>query len=163
MKRHHILLLMVAAAALATTAQAVMVEMPLAQVADRAALIVQGSVIGQTSRWTDDGRTIMTDVTLRVSDVLKGRAEQDGLLTFQVEGGEVGDMGIWVEHQPRFVSDQEVLLFLRPAQGSGLAVQNAEQGRYCIYQSRAFDYRGRVQDLSRLKADIRLMVDDGGR
>ncbi len=163
MRRRHLLPVLLGAAVLAVDAGAAMVEVPLEVVAGRASVIVQGKVTGQRSRWTEDGGTIVTDVTVRVSEALKGGAGAGDEVTFQVEGGEVGEVGIWVEHQPRFLPDQEVLLFLRPAEGGALAVQCAEQGRYTVFASRAYDYRGRLRELPRLKADVRLMVERDGR
>jgi hypothetical protein len=163
MKRRYSLPLVAAIALLATQVQAVMVEVPLEQTADKAVMIVQGTVVDQVSHWTSDGRTIVTDVTLRIADAIKGAAKAGGYVTFQVEGGEVGEIGIWVEHQPRFTVDQDVLVFLRPGDGGTLAVQHAELGRYTLFGDKAYDYRGRVQEVTRLKADIRMMVDRPGR
>ncbi len=163
MKRQQVLTLMAVLTLLAGGVQAAMVEVPLELTADKASMIVQGTVLSQTSRWTADGRTIVTDVTIRVAEALKGAAKANDHLTFQIEGGEVGPSGIWVEHQPRFSNDQNVLLFLRPGNDGTLAVQHAEQGRFTIYQDQVLDYKGRTRDLTHLKTDIHRTVDSQGR
>jgi hypothetical protein len=144
-------------------APAAMVEMPLEQTVARSDLIVQGTIVEQHSHWTEDRRTIVTDVTLRVGDALLGSAKVGETITFRIEGGEVGEIGIRVEHQPLFRKDLEVLLLLRRAPDGILAVQSAEQGRFLIFSEQAYDWRGRLEPLARLKADLRVMIDEQGR
>ncbi|MFO7651941.1 MAG: matrixin family metalloprotease [bacterium] len=99
---------------LAGSASALLVEMSPAEVSREASLIVSGTVTAVNSRWSDDRSTIYTDVTFTVDAQAKGPTEQS--VTVRVPGGEVDDIGLAVEDQPRFSVGDRATLHLRPAE-----------------------------------------------
>lgn len=80
-------------------------------VVDRAESIYSGTCTGLSSYYSEDGRTIYTDVTLRVSASIKGREEQQ--VTFTTPGGKVGDTFLTVIPFPSFELGEEAVVFLR--------------------------------------------------
>lgn len=129
---------------LPAVACALMVEVPLPQIAARAADIVGADVVARQSRWTPDHFTIETEVTLRVTHTLKGGLSAGELVTVVVEGGEVGDRGIWVEHQPRFHDSERVIVCLRPGAGAR-TVQHVEQGKFTVVGDQVLNFKGELR------------------
>jgi len=140
-------------------AQAAMVEVPLKATAAQATEIVQGEVISQSSDWNPGYQTILTDVVVRVDESIKGSLSAGQTITIRIEGGEVGETGIWVEHQPRFLDTEKVLLFLTSEQDGVRAVQSLEQGKFTVFEETAYDYQGRRNSLPELKSTIRFMAE----
>jgi hypothetical protein len=155
-----ILLFLLLLAAVAPTSWAAMVAVPLQTTTAQATAIVQGKVISQASAWGRDHRTILTDVVVRVDESFKGSLAAGQTITIRVEGGEVGETGIWVEHQPRFRDSENVLLFLTSEQTGVRTVQSLEQGKYTVFDEIIYDYRGRRKSLPELKSTIRSMADE---
>jgi len=149
--RHATLLLLLL---LAASAQAAMIEVPLKTTTVQAVEIVQGEVVSQSSDWDFGYRTIYTDVVVRVDESLKGDLQTGQTVTLRVEGGEVGEIGIRVEHQPRFLDQEKVLLFLSDGPEGKRAVQSLEQGKFTLFDQQAYDYRGRRLELPALKTTI---------
>jgi hypothetical protein len=87
---------------LAGGAAAIMVELPLEQVAGSSSAIVRGEVVGRQSRWTPDHQKIVTDVRIQVSEVWTGEVTQATDVVVEVQGGEVPPLGMTMEDQPRF-------------------------------------------------------------
>jgi len=147
----------------ATVAQAAMLEVPLKTTTNKAAQIVRGEVISQKSDWDQGEQVIYTDVTVRVDESLKGSLQAGQTITIRVEGGVVGEMGLRVEHQPRFHDDEKVLLFLREAPEGGYQVQSVEQGKYTVFGEVVYDYQGRRLALPDMKQSIRYAIDQDQR
>lgn len=135
---------LVMALLLPAAASALMVEVPLPQLLARAADIVSADVVARQSRWTPDGSTIETEVTLRLTGSLKGDLRAGELVTVVVEGGEVGDRGIRVEHQPVFRDGESVVVCLRPGAGAR-AVQHLEQGKFTLVGDQIVNFRGELR------------------
>ncbi|MFH1843308.1 MAG: hypothetical protein ABIF77_08865 [bacterium] len=159
MSPRRILPLLLIVVVLAGGAKAAMIELPLEAVAIKAVDIVQGEVIAQTSDWAYGNRTIVTDVTIRVDEAFKGGLFSGDVVTVRVEGGEVDDVGIWVEHQPRFLDSERVVLFLTPDRLGIRTIQSLEQGKYTVFADQTYDYCGRRLPLQELKNRVRLQVD----
>jgi len=102
-------------------------------------IIIVGEVECVEPYWSDDGKSIYTVVDVLVNDIIAGTSHE---LSIQVEhlGGMVDDIGMGVSDEPAFREGEEVLLFLRAAQGKtrrkhAPAVYNvtgAAQGKYTI-------------------------------
>lgn len=75
--------------------------------------VVTGEVERTRSFYGSDGE-IYTEVTLKVTGVLKQQQETPSTITFTVPGGEVGDVGVLFTQTPQFVANEPVLLFLKP-------------------------------------------------
>ncbi|MDX1501590.1 MAG: hypothetical protein R3325_04440 [Thermoanaerobaculia bacterium] len=72
--------------------------------------IIQGRVIGQQSSWSHDGRIVVTEVTVKVRDVLAGQAPD--VVKVQVPGGRVGDYSMVATGFPTFKDREKVILFV---------------------------------------------------
>jgi hypothetical protein len=96
--------------------------------------IVIGTVGAQRVHWNDAHTMILTDVTVQVSQSLKGAT---GDLTLTQVGGEIDGMRYAVEGSPSFVSGEEVLVFAwRDASGRA-QVDGLAQGKFEIRRDAA--------------------------
>ena len=89
---------------------ALMIERNAAELAQDAKIIVQGEVKSVRSYKGING-VIYTRASVLVSDVIKGKNIKKNI-TVEYEGGEVGDIGVWVEDEPSLGKGEQVLLFL---------------------------------------------------
>jgi hypothetical protein len=150
--------------ALATPASALMREVPLHDLVGGSAAIVRAEVTGVESHWTADHTTIVSDVTLRVAESWAGGLAPGSRLALEVEGGEVGDIGIFVEHQPRFHAGERVVLFLRSDPSARLRVNALEQGKFSVVDDQVISFRQQVMPLRSLQAMVNsLWLQRGGR
>lgn len=147
-------LLTLALLLLAGPAAALMLEVPLDRLATESDAIVHARVTDLRSRWTDDHATIVTDVTFTVVEGWAGAYRAGDRLELTIEGGEVGNEGIRVEHQPRFRPEEEDLLFLKATTDARVRVLALEQGRFTLDEDVALDFRGRTLPLATLKATV---------
>src|SRR3989338_1719139 len=89
---------------------ALMIEKSAAELAQDAKVIVQGEVRSVKSYKGING-VIYTRASVLVSDVIKGKNIKKNI-TVEYEGGEVGDIGVWVEDEPMLEKGERALLFL---------------------------------------------------
>ena len=97
--------------------------------------IVIGTVEGTRSYWNDRHTKILTDVTVRVSDRLKGSGGPTVTLT-QL-GGELDGFRYQIEGSPEFQRGQEALLFLWRDSRGRAQVNGLAQGKFEIRRDRA--------------------------
>lgn len=88
--------------------------------------VVTGDVVDLASRWSDDGNWIETVVRVRVDPAANPGMPPE--LTLVQRGGEVGDVGLAVSHQPEWYPGEPVLLLLE-RQRDGYALAGAEHGK----------------------------------
>ncbi len=119
-------LLLVAAPALASLARPVTVE-ALARESDA---VVRGTVERRESHWTGDRLRIYTLVTVQVASAWRGSAPGRGVV--RVPGGEVGDVGQWVDAAPTFADGEEVVLFLSRHPSGDFEVRGMRQGKFRV-------------------------------
>lgn len=74
--------------------------------------IVVGEVLDVHSYWNDEGTFILSDVRVAVDEALKGRT--DGILTFTVPGGTVGETTVLIVGGPELVPGRRYVLFTAP-------------------------------------------------
>lgn len=86
-------------------------EATIKEMANGANLIVMGRIKSIESRWSIDGKVIITYVTVSINVVIKGDRELKNLVV-EVPGGTVGDVTATTMGEARFHQDEEVLLFL---------------------------------------------------
>ena len=89
---------------------ALMIERNAAELAQDAKIIVQGEVKSVRSYKGING-VIYTRASVVVNDVIKGKNIKKNI-TVEYEGGEVGDVGVFVEDEPTLEKGEQVLLFL---------------------------------------------------
>lgn len=119
-------LLLVSAPALAALARPVTVE-ALARESDA---VVRGRVERRESRWSGDRLRIHTLVTVQVSAVWRGSAP--GRVVVRTPGGEVGDVGQWVDAAPSFAGGEEVVVFLARHPSGDFEVHGLRQGKFRV-------------------------------
>lgn len=105
------------------------------ELVSRAQIIFQGEVVDRRSEWetTAQGRNIITHVTFRVANVLKGRAGTAVQLTFL--GGTVGDTTLAVSEMPRFLVGDRDVLFVSPELRAVSPLVGFAYGRYRIVRN----------------------------
>lgn len=97
--------------ALSTAAHAsVMLAMDFPALVHDADHIVVGTVESQVSRWDERGR-IVTDVTLRVEETMKGDRGTGETLVVTHAGGAIGEVGAHIEGEARFYVGERALVF----------------------------------------------------
>lgn len=131
MKRLALFALFAGSTALATTLVAADVTV-LTQSSDA---IVIGTVRTSAPRLTQDGRRIVTDTEIQVSEVLKGNPEKT--IVVMQPGGVVGDVGQRVEATAPFAAGEEVVVFLERRGLDRWAVTGMIQGKFTIQRDYA--------------------------
>ncbi len=119
-------LLLAPAPALPALARTLTVE-ALARASDA---VVRGRVERRESRWSTDGMRIHTLVTVQVSAVWRGSAP--GRVVVVTPGGEVGDVGQWVDAAPSFADGEEVVVFLARRPSGDFEVRGMRQGKFRV-------------------------------
>ena len=112
-----------------------MLKVELPELARSADLIVHGKVLRLQSRWSGDGRRILTDVEIQVTEALKGQAGPTVLVT--QPGGRVGDIGQKVSGLASFAAGEEVVVFLSRQGPQGYRVSGLAQGKYQVQRTEA--------------------------
>lgn len=110
-----------------------MLRVDLPELIQSAEVIIHGTVRRMESRWSGDGRKIVTDVEIEVAETLKGQAGGTVLVT--QPGGRVGDIGQKVGGQPSFTPGEEVVLFLERRRPQAFRVVGMAQGKYQVRRS----------------------------
>ena len=155
------ILLALAAAALAWAASpaaaSTFVAVTTEDLVRTSASIVEGEVLAVQSRWTADGRIIVTDATVRVSSTLAGEAAP--VVRVKTFGGTVGGFTVEAHGFPTFRAGERVLLFLEPDTEAGrLRVNGYQQGHY-----RVVGGPGAETALSTVDDGARLIAAPGAR
>lgn len=105
------------------------------QLTRNAACVVQGQVVETRAHWTGDGQTIVTTVTVSVSDVVKGEVSGE-TIDIEYPGGEVDDIGLKVSDVKVPPSGSNVLMFLKPVRIDNFStiyqLFGKAQGQYSI-------------------------------
>ncbi|MFE8597064.1 hypothetical protein [Archangium violaceum] len=121
--------LLLSQAASATT----MLRADLPELAQTSDAIVHGTVRRVESRWSGDGRRIITDVEIQVTEALKGQA--GGTVLVSQPGGRVGDIGQRVSGLATFTPGEEVVVFLVQHGKRAFRVSGMVQGKYQVQRS----------------------------
>ncbi|WNG59343.1 hypothetical protein F0U59_34960 [Archangium gephyra] len=121
--------LLLSQAASATT----MLRADLPELAQTSDAIVHGTVRRVESRWSGDGRKIITDVEIQVTEALKGQA--GGTVLVSQPGGRVGDIGQRVSGLATFTPGEEVVVFLEQHGKRAFRVSGMVQGKYQVQRS----------------------------
>ncbi len=134
-------LLSVAGAAIAATTGGFL---SIPELTRRADVVVIGTVAGSRSHWDRARSGIVTEITVRPAEALKGSAGP-GPLTFHHPGGRVGDLVAAVEGVPAFTPGEEVLLFLVRGPERDLRLLSLFQGKFSVERDPASGARVAVR------------------
>lgn len=141
--------LLLATPALASTANAVSVEM-LARVSDA---VARGRVSSVTARWSDDRRRISSTIRLDVTSVWRGKVGR--AIEVVVPGGVVGHIEQHVDGAPRFARGEDVVVFLDRRGPDSYTVEGLAQGKFSVQGATA------APDLSHLHfASVQVRVGE---
>lgn len=139
-------------------ASAAYAQQDLSERARRAHQVVVGTVIDVMSTFentTDGEQLIVSHVTVRVDETLKGDAEN--VLTLKLEGGTVGDLTLTVSDMPTVDAGERAVFFLdRVAPGQYLP---RDRGLGVM----KLDRDNRVRDNGLALEDIKNVVRRAGR
>jgi hypothetical protein len=124
------LLSLVALGLLVSPANALLDSVDLTGIVQLSDDIVIGQVTSVSSRWTDERRRIVTDVTIHVDEAVKGRLNKDSRLHLQQPGGRVGLVVTVVKPSAAFEEGEEVVLFLERRKNHGPMVVAGPRGKY---------------------------------
>ncbi len=121
-----------AASWLAQPAGAAMVEQTVAELAVSSSDIISGAVTSKESWWNEDKTFIFTTISVQVNELLKGTLAVASTVEVVVPGGEVGEIGLGVEHAAQFEVGEEVIVFLTLSEDGIYEVTAWEQGKYTL-------------------------------
>ena len=96
--------------------------------------IVTGEVTSVTAQVVQQGylKRIMTDVTVAVTDTVKGGQNKSSTLYLRVPGGRLGPVVTKATDMPQFKVGDEVLLYVEYKEGFGHVVVAGERGKFDI-------------------------------
>jgi hypothetical protein len=128
--------LILVTAMFATPAAALTTLRTLSEYIELSNYVVHGTVESTDTYWTADGKRIVTDVTLRVEESVKGRINKGGLVHFQLPTGRVGAVMRMSPQLPTFVEGEEIVLFLKD-RGSdlGLGIVGGNRGKFAVKET----------------------------
>lgn len=89
-------------------------ELTLEELSARSAHVVRGTVLGQVSRWSDDGKGILTYVDVAVHEQVKGDKPLPEVIQIVQPGGELDGVQMKIVGGPVFRDGEEAFLFLNP-------------------------------------------------
>ncbi len=97
--------------------------------------IIRGEVMEVKAQWSKDRKTIYTNATITVREVIKGKSVPENI-TVQYKGGETGDTGLRVSDTAELKKGEKILLFLKTAKsranGKIYHITGKAQGKYTI-------------------------------
>ena len=97
--------------------------------------VIQGDVVSQQSRWDEQGQLIVTDTTVRVSEVIVGEAPP--VVTVRTIGGGVGRLLVEAPGFPQLDPGEAVLLFLKNDEAiQASRIVGYEQGHFEVVERR---------------------------
>lgn len=127
------LLALVAAAA---TAEAIQLDLSRPELCALSHHVVVGEVTDLETRWTaDEGGGIERVVHVAVADRVLG--PRGDTLEVTLPGGQIGDVGHWVEDVPQLLVNGRYLLFLATAMDGSLQVIGGDRGAVRITKAGA--------------------------
>ncbi|MBK6847980.1 MAG: hypothetical protein IPG96_10735 [Proteobacteria bacterium] len=109
----------------------VMPRMSLRDLVGAAQRIFIGTAVSAESRWTEDGRFIVTDTVVRIDQALDGHAGV-GTVVMRELGGSVEGIGMRVAGSTELPPGQQLLLFAQGAGAGRLRVVGMRQGAYLL-------------------------------
>ena len=139
------------------TSQATMVmKLSEEDMATQAGTIITGTVTSIKSEWNEERTKIFTYITITPNSSLKGdRPTQE--IVIEQPGGEVGDIGMFVEGTSVFEEGEDVLLFLERGRKGFQRTLGLSQGKFSIESDPV------TQRKILLKKRARLIRDSNGK
>ena len=127
--------LVIAIAIFAPSASALTTLKTLTDYVESSHYVVHGTVETTDTYWTADGKRIVTDVTIKVEDSVKGRINKGGFVHFQLPTGRVGAVVRSSPQLPTFGEGEELVLFLKDRGKTGLGVVGGNRGKFVVKET----------------------------
>jgi hypothetical protein len=121
-------------AASSSVAFAVMIGLSTEALTNSSDLIVVGNVQSVESRWSEDGKIIVSRAKIAVDSVITGKWEKE-IINVEYTGGEVGDIGLQVSDVKPLKQGENLLLFLKMKNGEKQKRNLAPSANEEIYHS----------------------------
>lgn len=153
-------LLLAALAAPPPVSATTVVAMDVRALVARSTDIVVGEVTAVRPRWSADRSRIVTEVTVRVTEAVRGEAAE---LTLVQPGGELEGYRYTVEGAPVFRRGEETLLFAVRGRDGRPQVSGLSQGKFDIRRDPATGARVLSRALPDAGKDPLLRRTDGAR
>ncbi len=118
-------------AAGAVGASAAVIHLTTDDLTKNATLVISGTVEEVKSYPPDGAGIIYSEAKVRVLDTVKGASLGD-YVTVRYTGGEYEGLILVVMEEPTFEVDEEVVLFLAPAEGGGYECPDGIQGKMSV-------------------------------
>ena len=100
---------------------------------ERSDRVIEGRVVALESFWNENGRVIVTEAVIRISETILGAPTSE--LRVRVPGGTVGDFRVEASGFPKFAEGQHVLLFLEADASTGAnTVVGHQQGHFEVVE-----------------------------
>lgn len=109
-KKFIVFCLVVFASVVATSA--LMIKIPLKQLVNESEAIVIGRVKSVRCEWSLDRSLILSIVTVRVQEAMRGDLMPPEII-LEIPGGTMGDISLKVSDMPGFHENEEILVFLQ--------------------------------------------------
>jgi len=120
---------------LSSSSSAIMKAMSTEELVRTSEIVVIGEVEDVKAQWSKDGKTIFTSASIVISDVIRGKIDQEKIIV-ECEGGEVGDIGLKVSDVSPLRKGEKVILFLKSGKSKKEGVVHnivgKAQGKYTI-------------------------------
>lgn len=109
-----------------------MTGMSTEQLAIESDTVVSGDVVDVSSHWNEGRTAIVTQATVAVRSVIRGR-EVSGTIVVEYPGGEVGDVGMKVSDSAQLRKGEQAILFLSGKDhGARFSIVGKGQGAYKV-------------------------------
>ena len=143
---------------------ALMLERSVSELTNDAEAIIEGKVTSVKSEWSDNlSAGIVTNVNIKVNDVVKGDLIVGEEVTVQILGGVIleQDIGLMVSDQPEFQQDEEVIIFLKKDLNRNvfLSVSNF-QGKMSVVGGKV-SYKNKEVETDQFKDRIKSIIAGG--
>jgi len=110
---------------------------------EKASHILVGKVENMKSHWDEERGIIYTHVEVYVEELLKGTL-QDNYVIIKHKGGEIGNKGLWISGEPRFILGEKVKAFLKMEETGEFTVLDGWKGQISLISpaSSGYSYSG---------------------
>ena len=119
---------------------------------NQAETVVTGTVTSMRSEWNKERTRIFTYITITPSNFLKSDGSPDEIV-IKEPGGEVGEIGMFVEGSSVFEEGEEVLLFLKRGRKGFHRTVGLSQGKFSIQSDPVTQRKILLKKRARLKKD----------
>lgn len=110
---------------------------------EKASYVLVGKVENIESHWDEERGSIYTYVKVYVEERIKGTI-QDKYVVIKHRGGEIGNIGLWISDEPRFLLGEKVKVFLKLEETGEFTVLDGWKGKISLSSpaSSGFSYSG---------------------